>query len=151
MTAFTPNAPNHAGLGEKDSRFVAVADMPWENAMFPGVEYKTLCMDKAAGTMTVLMRMAPGATLPDHEHTMTEQTYVLEGRLVDRDGECRAGDFIYRPAGSRHSASCPEGGLMLAIFQMPNKFYLEDGRVVDFVGGDWQEKWGAAAKAAGLG
>ncbi len=148
MPAFTPNAPQHAGLDAMASRFVAVNDLPWENAIFPGVEYKTLAMDKEAGTMTVLMRMAPGATLPDHEHTLTEQTYVLAGRLVDVDGECGPGDFVYRPAGSRHSATCPEGGLMLAIFQLPNKFYMPDGRVLDFVGGDWQEKWGAAEARA---
>ena len=30
--------------------------------------------------------MAPGATLPDHEHVLIEQTYVLEGSLVDKEG-----------------------------------------------------------------
>ena len=147
MAGFTPNAPHHAGLGPLDSRFVRGNDVPWEKAIFPGVEYKTLMMDKEAGLMTVLMRMAPGAILPDHEHTLIEQTYMLEGRLVDVDGECGPGDFVYRPGGSRHSASCPEGGLMLAVFQLPNKFFLADGKVVDFVGGDWGEKWAGAANA----
>ena len=36
--------------------------------------------------MTALMRFAPGAVLPDHEHVNIEQTYVLEGRLVDKEG-----------------------------------------------------------------
>ena len=66
---------------------------------------------------------------------------------MDRDGECGPGEFVYRPPGSRHEAWTPEGGLMLAIFQMPNKFYMQDGRVLDFVGGDWMEKWGAARPA----
>ena len=65
-------------------------------------------MDKEAGLMTVLLRMVPGARLPDHEHVLVEQTYVMEGRLVDRDGECGPGDFVYRPAGSRHEAWTPE-------------------------------------------
>jgi anti-sigma factor ChrR (cupin superfamily) len=147
MAGFTPNATHHAGLGEKDSRFVRVKDLPWEKAIFPGVEYKTLMMDKEAGLMTVLLKMAPGASLPDHEHTLIEQTYVLEGRLVDVDGECGPGDFVYRPGGSRHSASTPEGGLMIAIFQLPNKFFMPDGKVLDFVGGDWSEKWGKARNA----
>ena len=148
MPGITPNAPHHAGLDTLASRFVKVAELPWQQAIFPGVEYKTLMMDAEAGLMTVLMRMAPGASLPDHEHTMIEQTYVLEGRLVDQDGECGPGDFVYRPGGSRHSASCPEGGLMLAVFQLPNKFFMADGRVIDFVGGDWQAKWGGALNAS---
>ena len=32
------------------------------------------------------MRFAPGAVLPDHEHVKIEQTYVLEGKLVDKEG-----------------------------------------------------------------
>ena len=85
--------------------------------------------------------------LPDHEHVNIEQTYVLEGSLVDKEGpaqgiECKAGEFIWREAGSRHVAWCPEGGLMLAIFQVPNKFFEADGRVVDASGADWDETWG---------
>ena len=82
------------------------------------------------------MRFQPGAVLPDHEHVNIEQTYVLEGSLVDKEGpakgiECKAGEFVWREQGSRHVAWCPEGGLMLAIFQVPNKFFEADGRVVD--------------------
>ena len=96
---------------------------------------------------TVLMRMAPGASLPDHEHVLIEQTWVLEGHLVDRDGpdvgmECKAGQFIWRPAGSRHSAWAPKGGTFLAIFQIPNKFFDQADRVSDISGQDWDELWG---------
>ena len=43
--------------------------------------------------------------------------------LVDKDGpekglSCGPGEFVWRPAGSRHSAWTPEGGLMIAIFQI---------------------------------
>ena len=36
----------------------------------------------------------------------------------------------------------PEGGLMIAVFQVPNKFYEKDGNVVDLIGNDWGQKWG---------
>jgi quercetin dioxygenase-like cupin family protein len=151
VAGFTPDAPDHGGLGPLDSRFVRAAALPWRQAIFPGVHYKTLLMDKEAGLMTVLMKMDPGATLPDHEHTLVEQTYMLEGRLVDRDGECGPGDFVYRPAGSRHSATCPDGALMIAVFQLPNKFFMPDGSVQDFVGGDWEAKWAGTTGAKMLG
>ena len=56
------------------------------------------------------------------------------------------GEFIWREPGSRHSAWCPEGGLMLAIFQVPNKFYEKDGRVTDPTGKIWDEVWGHTGK-----
>jgi hypothetical protein len=33
---------------------------------------------------------------------------------------------------------------MLAIFQVPNKFYEKDGRVTDAAGADWDAVWGSA-------
>jgi len=106
---------------ELASRFVDVDNLPWEKTRYPGVEQKNLLVDPATGLLTALMRMAPGAHLPDHEHVKIEQTFVLEGRLVDKEGpdaglEVKSGEFVWREAGSRHVAWTPEGGLMLAMF-----------------------------------
>jgi anti-sigma factor ChrR (cupin superfamily) len=151
MTTFTPNAKNHASLGPLASRLVHVNELPWESIKYPGVFVKTLLFDRESGLLTVLMKMDPGAELPDHEHVLLEQTYVLEGRLVDKEGTeigltAGPGDFVWRPAGSRHAAWTPEGGLMIAIFQIPNRFHEKDGRMVDLMGDDWGSKWSAALK-----
>jgi len=144
MTAVTPRAPNHANLAPLASRFVDVAALPWEKTSHPGCETKTLVVDRESGLLTMLLKMAPGAKLPDHEHVLVEQTYVLEGSLVCGEGVCRAGEFVWRPAGSRHEAwAGPQGGLMLGVFQIPNRFYRADGREVDFLGNDWETTWGA--------
>jgi len=42
------------------------------------------------------------------------------------------------PKAANHAGLPP-----LAMFQMPNRFYERDGRVVDFMGNDWQKSWGA--------
>ena len=145
MSGLTPNASNHGGLPPLASRFVEVAKLPWEKTRFAGVEGKTLVVDKETGVVTALMKFAPGARLPDHEHMRIEQTYVLEGSLICGEGECKAGDFVWRPPGSRHEAwGGPKGGLMLAIFQIPNKFYEADGRETDVNGQDWNAAWGKA-------
>jgi anti-sigma factor ChrR (cupin superfamily) len=147
-----PTTPREAGAGtsagpvDLESRHLRVAELPWQQAEFPGVEYKTLLIDKAQGLLTVLLRMAPGAVLPDHEHVRIEQTYMLEGRLVDKEGpetglEVGPGEFIWRPAGSRHSAWTPDGALMIAMFLVPNRFFEEDGREIDMLGDDWETKW----------
>jgi hypothetical protein len=35
---------------------------------------------------------------------------------------------------------------MLAIFQVPNKFFERDGRVTDASGQDWETLWGHALR-----
>lgn len=146
MSAITPNVSSHANLPPLASRFVDVAALPWTaSKRVPGCETKTLLVERGSGLLTMLMRMAPGAKLPDHEHVMIEQTWVLEGSLVCGEGECKAGDFVWRPAGSRHEAwAGPQGVLLLGMFQMPNRFFEQDGKVTDFVGNDWEATWGEA-------
>ncbi|HEY5637127.1 MAG TPA: cupin domain-containing protein [Burkholderiales bacterium] len=145
VTAVTPKAANHAGLPPMASRFVDAASLDWEKTVYEGIETKTLLVDKSTGLLTMLLRMAPGAKLPDHEHVLIEQTYVLEGSLVCGEGECTAGQYVWRPAGSRHDAwGGPKGGVMLAMFQIPNKFFGPDGRETDFLGNDWNAAWGKA-------
>ena len=145
MSAITPKAAKHAALPPLASRFVEVAGLPWEQTRFPGIETKTLLVDRESGVATLLMKMAPGAKLPDHEHVLVEQTYVLEGSLVCAEGECKAGEFVWRPAGSRHEAwGGPKGGVMLAMFQIANRFYEPDGRETDVTGQDWEAAWGKA-------
>ena len=128
------------------SHHLKPSEMPWDKMRFPGCECKTLLFEPKSGLATVLMRMQPGATLPDHEHVLIEQTYVLEGSLVDKEGpnaglEVKAGEFVWRPAGSRHSAWSPNGGTFLAMFQIPNKFF-EGDKVTDAGGKDWASAWG---------
>ena len=150
MTGITPNATNHDGLNAKQSRFVDVDALPWEDTKFDGVKAKTLVVDRHSGMITVLLKMAPGAVLPDHEHVLIEQTYVLQGSLVCGEGTCTAGNFVWRPAGSRHSAGTPDGGLMLAMFQVPNRFIEAGGEVRDMLNQDWHEAWGGATNLAAL-
>src|ERR1041384_3446132 len=133
-------------IDDKRSRHVKPNEMPWDKMRFPGCETKTLLFDPKSGLATVLIKMAPGATLPDHEHVLIEQTYVMEGSLVDKEGPDAGlvigpGEFVWRPAGSRHVAWCPDGGTMIAIFQVPNKFFEQNGAVTDASGKDWDRSW----------
>lgn len=129
------------------SKVVLAKDLPWQKMRFPGCEMKTLLFDPKSGLATMLMKMDPGAVLPDHEHVLIEQTYVLEGSLADKEGpdagiEVTAGNFVWRPAGSRHTAWSPKGGTFIAMFQIPNKFFdSADGKVVDASGKEWDPAW----------
>src|SRR2546428_306447 len=101
------------------STYLDVSKIAWESTKYPGVEIKVLYRDPS-GKLTSLTRMAPGARLPDHRHVGVEQSYVLEGTLVDDDGACTAGNFVHRRPGSVHDAWSPDGCVVLGIFAPPS-------------------------------
>ena len=100
---------------ELRSHYVDVVNMPWVQISEKSFR-KILYNDPVTGRHTWLSRLLPGAVIPFHEHPDLEQTFVLEGRLVDDEGECTAGNFVWRPAGSRHTARAPEGCTFIAFF-----------------------------------
>lgn len=103
------------------SVYLDVTQIAWEPTPHPGVERKILYREPS-GRETVLLRMAPGARLPDHRHVGVEQSFVLQGTLADEEGACTAGNFVWRRPGSVHNAWTPDGCLLLAIFEKPNEF-----------------------------
>lgn len=125
MTAAPPDLSTQESLA---SHFVRPSELDWTPTRFPGITVKVLMRDDLRGLMTALLRWEAGARLPDHVHQDIEQSYVLEGSLADAEGEARAGDFVWRPAGSRHEAWSPAGALMLAVFLRPNRFVGDEER-----------------------
>ena len=108
------------------SRFVDVEALSWGPSPFAGIERKELLDEPATGLQTALFRMEPGATLPYHEHVRLEQSFILEGSLDDDEGSATAGNFVWRPPGSRHTAwAGREGALALGFFLTPNDFLDE--------------------------
>ena len=121
MTAMTPGY-EFGDLSELASRLIEIDALQWSPTPFPGIQVKTLLKDEATGLLTCLFKWEPGAVLPMHEHVELEQTFVLEGSLVDSDGEVTAGNYVWRPAGSKHVATAPNGALVLCFFLKPNRF-----------------------------
>lgn len=120
--ANTPYLAGEDQLSPLDSRYVAVEALPWKPTPTPGIDMKILLEDKESGLLTALFRWQPGTALDLHEHVEIEQTYVLEGSIVDDEGEVRAGDYVWRPKGNRHLARSPNGALVISFFLKPNKF-----------------------------
>jgi anti-sigma factor ChrR (cupin superfamily) len=112
-------------LSETASCFVDVPSIPWKPTPTKGIDMKVL-MSREDGLMTALFRWQPGTVLPLHEHVEIEQTFVLEGSIVDDEGEVRAGNYVWRPRGNRHVARSPHGALVLSFFIKPNKFLEGD-------------------------
>lgn len=123
MAATTPDLPGLDRLPALAARYVDIAALPWRPTRWPGIVMKVLMEDRESGLLTALMRWDAGTFLPLHEHVRIEQTYVLEGSLVDDEGAATAGNFVWRPQGSRHVARAPDGALILAFFLQPNRFF----------------------------
>jgi len=82
----------------------SVGAMLWHNISF----------DAESGTGSYLMVMAPGASSMPHRHRGAEEFYVLEGELIDFDGQVyRAGDFVRLESGTAHSSLSPTGCKLL--------------------------------------
>ena len=81
------------------SRFIDVESLPWEKRAIPGSSRRRFSWRRrlAFSPRSCAWRRV---RLPDHEHVKIEQTYVLEGTLMCPEGECKAGQFVWRPAGA---------------------------------------------------
>jgi len=107
-----------ASLAALASRFIETDAVPWiENA--PGHKSKVIYYDPKTELLTIISKLEPGAGIREHTHEDLEQTYVLEGSLVDDEGECTAGNFVIRAKGSRHAPRAPNGCTMLVFFLKP--------------------------------
>jgi anti-sigma factor ChrR (cupin superfamily) len=102
------------------SRFIQTEQVPWIETA-PGNKMKVIYHDPATGMLTILSKLEPGSGIPAHVHEDLEQTFVLEGSLVDDEGECTAGNFVIRAKGSRHAPKAPSGCTMLVFFMKPTE------------------------------
>src|SRR3954452_25239798 len=100
------------------SRFIDTDSVPWIETA-PGNKMKVIYHDPASDMLTILSKLEPGSGIPPHVHEDLEQTFVLEGSLVDAEGECTAGNFVIRAKGSRHAPTAPNGCTMLVFFMKP--------------------------------
>ena len=107
-----------SSLAALASRYIDTESLPWIETT-PGNKMKVIYHDPATDMLTIVARLEPGAGIPAHVHEDLEQTYILEGSLVDDEGECTAGNFVIRPKGSRHAPVAPNGCTMLVFFLKP--------------------------------
>jgi quercetin dioxygenase-like cupin family protein len=88
----------------------------------PGLSWLPLDFDEAKGSGFYLVRFAPGAQSSPHEHVFGEAFIVLEGRLIDSDGqELKTGAFVNYAPGSRHYSTAPEGCLLAVYLKGPSR------------------------------
>ncbi len=103
----------------------------WQGLTFEpfreGIQIHRLYGDGREGATAAILRYAPGATVPMHEHIGYEHILMLDGGQEDEQGNYGPGALVVNPPGSRHSVRSPEGCIALLIWERPVRFV--DGAV----------------------
>jgi len=83
----------------------------------PGVEMHRLWGDPPEAAGAALLRYAPGASIPKHDHRGYEQILVLSGSQSDERGHYPAGTLVVNAPGTSHAVHSAEGCLVLIVWQ----------------------------------
>lgn len=90
-------------------------EMEWREFQdAPGVAYKTLRKGDD-GSLTLLLKFAPGAAYHAHRHPGGEEYFVLEGELDDMGKHWPAGSYLWHPPKSAHKPASAKGAVVLVM------------------------------------
>lgn len=81
----------------------------WEQVA-PGIECKLLANDEARSRVSMLVRLAPGASYPPHTHAGVEELHLLDGELWIDERKLFPGDYNYGPPGASDERVWSETG-----------------------------------------
>lgn len=70
----------------------------WEDVA-PGIAVKMLATDDEKHVVSMLVRLAPGASYPAHTHAGVEELHLLDGELWIDDRKLHPGDYNYGKPG----------------------------------------------------
>ena len=71
----------------------------WEQVA-PGIECKLLATDTEKHRVSMLVRLAPGASYPAHNHAGVEELHLLDGELLIDERKLVPGDYNYGASGA---------------------------------------------------
>jgi anti-sigma factor ChrR (cupin superfamily) len=96
-------------MAEGENADVRLEEGRWRE-FAPGVMYKRLW-----NRNTLLLRCAPGAWVPEHEHRTYEHTVVVSGDLIIDDKVYGPGDYQGTPAGGTHPLWTTRTGCVVLV------------------------------------
>jgi putative transcriptional regulator len=91
----------------------------WGTAGGPGCEHLELMPEAPGRPGLYLVRMAPGATFPEHVHAEGEEAVVVRGGCTDRGVAYGEGDWAVQAPGSAHGPTADPEGCWLLVRVSP--------------------------------
>ena len=86
----------------------------WEQVA-PGIECKLLATDVERHRVSMLVRLAPGASYPAHTHAGVEELHLLDGELWIEEKKLVPGDYNYGAPGAGDERVWSERGCTCVI------------------------------------
>jgi anti-sigma factor ChrR (cupin superfamily) len=86
----------------------------WEQVA-PGIECKLLATDTERHRVSMLVRLAPGASYPAHTHAGVEELHLLDGELWIDERKLFPGDYNYSPPGATDYRVFSETGCICVL------------------------------------
>ena len=102
--------------------FITVTgNMEWEPLTEEGIDTKGIFVkalrfdEQKKRSPSILLKFEPGAKYPYHNHPGGEEIFVMKGSCLVNDTLLNAGDYLYTPAGFKHSVKTITGCELLVI------------------------------------
>src|SRR5204863_4663747 len=86
----------------------------WEQVS-PGIECKLLATDTESHRVSMLVRLAPGASYPAHTHASVEELHLLDGELWIDERKLVPGDYNYGAPGASDERVGSETGCTCGV------------------------------------
>ena len=90
------------------------------NQVAPGIECKLLATDTERHQVSMLVRLAPGASYPPHTHAGVEELHLLDGELWIDERKLFPGDYKYGAPGERDERVWSETGCTCVLITSTN-------------------------------
>jgi len=90
----------------------------WEQVA-PGIECKLLATDNERDRVSMLVRLAPGASYPAHTHAGVEELHLLDGELWIDERKLFPGDYNYGAPGAGDEHVWSETGCTCVLITSP--------------------------------
>jgi anti-sigma factor ChrR (cupin superfamily) len=91
----------------------------WEQVA-PGIECKLLASDTERHRVSMLVRLAPGASYPAHTHAGVEELHLLDGELIIDGRKLVPGDYNYGAPGADDERVWSETGCTCVLITSTN-------------------------------
>ena len=105
-----------ATASERGFHFVKADEGAWRD-LGAGVQHRKLGRDPITRSISYLVRVAPGASVPSHEHRGTEHCGVVEGDFIVDGRVLRSGDYHRADAGTVHRSLRSENGCIFLVME----------------------------------
>jgi anti-sigma factor ChrR (cupin superfamily) len=116
-------------------------DMPWQPTGHDGVEEKVLerVVDARKGRETLLMKFAPGASLPAETLAHRIDLFVLDGSCSDGISEYGPHTFVRNSPGAEIRLSSREGCTLYVKRREPIRAADQERLVIDSATAEWAD------------